>query len=75
MLVAEESGLCRGVVDGDRQESGVGSRGRRDEAVDSAGEEVAEHGFMLSRLRALPTTRLPPGEGATLAPVAPSAFM
>lgn len=75
VLVAEESGRCRGVVDGDRQESGVGSSGRRDEAVDSAGDEVAEQGFMLSLLRPLPTTRLPPGEGATLAPVAPSAFM
>lgn len=71
-LVAEESGRCRGVVEGDRQESGVGSNGLRDEAVDRAGEEVAEHGFMLSRLLA---TRLPPGDGATLAPVAPSAFM
>lgn len=65
-LVAEESGRCRGVVEGERQESGVGSRGRRaEEVVDKAGDEVADE------CRPTPA-RLP---GATLAPVAPRAFM
>lgn len=73
-LLAAESGRCRGVVEGDRQESGVGSSGRREEAVDRAGEEVAEPGWF-RRPPLAPTTRLPPGDGATLAPVAPRAFM
>lgn len=69
-LVAEESGRCRGVVEGERQESGVGSRGRREEVVDRAGDEVAVDGPTPAR----PATPRPP-PWATLAPVAPRAFM
>lgn len=38
--LSDESGLPRGVVDGDRQESGVGRRGLRDD-VDRAGDALA----------------------------------
>lgn len=75
VLVAEESGRCRGVVEGERQESGVGSRGRREEVVDRAGDEVAdEHGWRPTPARPA-TPRPPPPPWAMLAPVAPRAFM